>query len=432
MTNKIDNNKKLILQKDIFVKTEGDSYLVYSPLNKKVSIVSEETLSLVKKFSSNEILDKEHLDHLVETGFLVIEEQKKIEINEEFKPTSVTLFSSSQCNLRCVYCYANAGEENDNLKIEVAKAGIDLAINNALSKGVKQPGLNFHGGGEPTFNWKVFTEAISYFKEQTKKEKLKGRITCATNGVFSEDRLSWIINNLSHIQISIDGPKDIQDYQRPLENGKGSFKFVDQTLKTLKNSNLAYSIRSTVTEYGVNRMKETLRFFVENYSPDSIHFEPLFECGRCKVSGWQAPSVDDFVSNYFEAIKEAELLKAKLFTSTGRIDYVTTRFCGAAGTNFGITPDGKISSCYEVTSENHDFSEIFLYGEYDSKTNSFTIDEEKRKYLKERTTDNLIKVAHTTGDIYKTNKDGFRCKQNQDIAYGNIKKIVNNGEKCNG
>jgi uncharacterized protein len=42
-----------------------------------------------------------------------------------FKPTTVSLFLTSGCSMKCMYCYADAGEKNHQIKKEY----IEVAVN---------------------------------------------------------------------------------------------------------------------------------------------------------------------------------------------------------------------------------------------------------------------------------------------------------------
>ena len=51
------------------------------------------------------------------------------------RPTAVTLFLTSACNLRCVYCYASGGEQPRYLDEQVALDAIDFVVDNAVADG---------------------------------------------------------------------------------------------------------------------------------------------------------------------------------------------------------------------------------------------------------------------------------------------------------
>ena len=67
------------------------------------------------------------------------------------EPTSVTLFLTTACNLRCTYCYASAGDTPTRvMSLEVARRGIEFVLRNALELGREEIEIAYHGGGEPT------------------------------------------------------------------------------------------------------------------------------------------------------------------------------------------------------------------------------------------------------------------------------------------
>jgi len=76
-------------------------------------------------------------------------------------PTDITLFLTTACNLRCTYCYAEAGDTPiEHMSFEVAKRGIDFVLANAVDLHAPAIGVNYHGGGEPTVNWRVLTSSF--------------------------------------------------------------------------------------------------------------------------------------------------------------------------------------------------------------------------------------------------------------------------------
>ena len=50
------------------------------------------------------------------------------------KPTNLTLFMTTACNLRCTYCYAAAGDTPlKSMSLETAKRGIDYVSKNSAA-----------------------------------------------------------------------------------------------------------------------------------------------------------------------------------------------------------------------------------------------------------------------------------------------------------
>ena len=376
----------------------------------------------------DEKIIKELKDHkVIVTG----EAKEPNPVQERYSPTSVTLMPTYDCNLRCIYCYAHGGENvGELMDWKVAKASIDFIIQNALENEQEKVILGFHGGGEPLMpkNTYLIKKTIDYFRNQAKKYGLQSRVSSATNGVISPRRLDWITDYFDRLNVSLDGPEDIQNNQRPTEKGK-SHKAVERTIQYLEEKNFPYGLRATITEDSVSRMKEIIEYFSSISSNNSFHLEPLFECGRCKTTNAKAPTPEDFLRYAVEAKRFAEGKKIRLYYSGSQLDNISPRFCGAAGTNFFVTPEGNVTSCLEVSRTDDKIADIFIIGEYNGK--NFDIYEDRVEALRNRTVQNiphckdcfakhncsgdcLAKVCEQSGDMMDTSNNN-RCSINQGL-----------------
>src|SRR5688500_7513690 len=106
------------------------------------------------------------------------------------EPTAVTLFLTTACNLRCTYCYASAGDTPvRHMDMSVARRGIEFIAGNARRRGTGRIELNFHGGGEPTVNWRTMTSALDYAREVAARPgepPLTVTASTATNAVLND------------------------------------------------------------------------------------------------------------------------------------------------------------------------------------------------------------------------------------------------------
>jgi len=190
-------------------------------------------------------------------------------------------------------------------------------------------------------------------------------------------------------------------------------------------------------------MIEILDFFMANTSLKSFHFEPVFECGRCRKSDLKSPEPHLFLEKLIEVREEAAKHFIDIYYSGGRMGAINDVFCGAAGGNFFVTPEGNVSSCLEVTHKDDPRSKIFLYGSYEN--NHFNFNNDKLNLLKSRKVCNLdncsdcfakyncagdclAKVA-SFGDMFDTSLD-YRCDINRGaLLYEINKKLSKNGKK---
>jgi len=377
---------------DVSVLTKNDQeIIVFSPLVGIVSVVTNGLIAAYKQYTNGKLqLSKEQEILLTRAGLLseTVIEIPSLEILP-FKPREVTLFLTSSCNLRCRYCYANAGElEDQDLDITVAQKAIEFIANNAAESGGKSIRLAFHGGGEPTYRWDLFTSCVEYAKRISSALDLELKTSMTSNGIYSDRQIDWLIEHFGHVSLSWDGPPKIQNLNRPLLNGNPSSPLLEHTAQRFIEAGKNFTVRATITSTSVRFLDEIYDYFVQN-GIKRFALEPEFECGRCKTTGEVAPSSKIFIDNFAPLLKRAKNDGITVANSMGTIENFRTRYCGAAGINFCVTTDEMISSCYEVTNRSDARADVFLYGRYNRLTKSFECDEDKRRNLFERQIHNL-------------------------------------------
>jgi uncharacterized protein len=361
---------------------------------------------------------------------------QKDTVDPFFRPETVSLFLTGKCSMRCTYCYASAGETNNELKKEYIDAAITEVVNNALSSGKKSITVNYHGGGDIGVVWDLVEETTRYIVRKTNENGIKTIISAGLNGILSDYQREWIVNNINSATISIDGYEEIQNRQRPLKNGKPSFAIVHETLKYFDRRGFNYAIRSTATAESIRELDKIVAFFCINYGAKKIKIEPVFIQGRALKNGVMMPSESEFVKFFLKAQKVAESHNRSLLYSGARFDVISNKFCMAAGSSFGVTPDGYITSCYEVLDKSDPASDTFFYGKIE--VNQVKIFPEKLKKLASLTVENKEKCQkcfarfHCAGDCpvksYLSEKDeiirDYRCAINRALTKNQLMKSI--------
>lgn len=382
---------------DVFViPAQDNKYYLYSPLRRSLAVVNGAVVRTVSKyltdnkgsFNANE---SSIIETLIEHGVLscLAPDPPTFPENYSFQPHEVTLFLTSRCNLRCRYCYANAGHKAVNMPWEVAKGAIDLVAMNAGILGSDKFAIGFHGGGEPTLAWDILVRSVEYALEKANKNGIDVDVFVATNGVLSQKQRAFIAEHFSSVNISLDGPKDIQDHNRPKIDGSGSYEEVYETLKFFDQKALSYGIRVTITSATVNRMEEIVEVLYNNFGLEYLHLEPAWYCGRCLTTGEQVPSDESFINSFMSAVETGRRLGINIHYSGARIDVLTSKFCAAPGDSFTVLPEGIVTSCYEITELNDKRAEIFHYGKFDPDSDNFIFDQDRLNSLKKLSVDNI-------------------------------------------
>ena len=342
---------------------EKNKWILYRPLLGTAFVGNQAMINLVRKIEQDQPLAEKELEakaFLDGIGFLKPDPDVPATQGEPFLPAMAVLLLTNQCNLRCIYCYAGAGEApKKTLTVELGKAVIDSVALNAQKKNLPEFGLSFHGGGEPTQAWRVIKACVQH----ARAKPLKASISLTSNGIWSDAQTSWILENINGVSISMDGGPETQARQRPARDGRNSFEYSMRTIRRLDARNFSYGIRMTATAPWSNIPKD-VRFLCENTGVKAMQLEPAFNVGR---SGHAQPSQQDtqeFIEAILEAYEIAEQAGRKFFYAGARLGWITDVFCTAPYQALIVNPYGEIVPCYEVTDPNHPLISISRYGRY--------------------------------------------------------------------
>jgi uncharacterized protein len=276
----------------------------------------------------------------------------------DFQPTLAVLLLTNRCQLRCVYCYAAAGEApQKDLTIEVGKQAIDYVYQTAvqLSRGYFH--VSFHGGGEPAISWRVLRACTEY----TRQKPFTSKVSITSNGIWSPGQLDWITSSLDEASISMDGRRQTQDRQRPFASGRESSSWIMRTLSELDRRSFSYGIRMTATAPWES-LAEDVRFLCEETGCRSIQVEPAFNHGRGGHGQAEADEVHLFLQAFLEGYETAARAGRSLYCSSARLGLVSATFCTAPYSALIVNADGDLVTCYEVSGAAHPLSGISRIG----------------------------------------------------------------------
>lgn len=316
---------------------------------------------------------------------------------------TLALCVSSVCSLRCVYCSGEAGERSNALMPwEMARAAIDYFVDNSAFQGPHT--LQFHGAGEPTQNWDVLTKATEYGRRAFRERGKVLLIRLSTNGVISSKQAEWLGAHVDHVSLSIDGPEDVHDAQRPCANGQGSYDTVAKTVTILDRAGVLKRINTVVTNASLPKLSEVLRHLRTMCSSRDIRFIPMSYCGRCERGQIEPIDIDEFSDALVTSIPLAERLGFRIVTVLEQLDYFTEHYCGACGFNMCVSPTGKVSTCIEVLDPQRDpgASELIV-GHYDEAGRTIAVDWDKVLALRDRTHHALPECKDC---VFRTNCSG--------------------------
>lgn len=198
--------------------------------------------------------------------------------------------SGSACNLRCEYCYFPKNEHLSTMSDSFMPEEVHESCIRQLLEASRTPLVNISWqGGEPALM------GLAFFKNaielQTKYRRPGTRIENIfyTNGTLLNDQWCEFFHaNDFLVNLSMDGPRDLQDFYRRNKHGRGTFHKVFKTAGLLQKYQVNYSIICMVNRMNGRYPIHVYRFFRDEVKARQILFIPLVE--RDSDSGCQQGS----------------------------------------------------------------------------------------------------------------------------------------------
>ena len=305
----------------------------------------------------------------------------------EPQPTSVTLFLTNSCNLRCRYCYASSGDfAPKSMTLDTARHGIDFVFRNAAARKADRVHVGYHGGGEPALNWAVLTASTAYARECASRQGVRLSVSLATNGMLSDQQIEWVVGNIDGATLSFDGLPAIHDRNRVTVAGKATSGRVMHTMKRFDEAGFRYGVRATVLADQVEQFPESVEFICANFQVRNIQVEPVYQLGRGEAT--ESASAGAFVESFRAALARAEKYDRKLRFSGARLGSVSNHFCSATCDSFCLSPDGNVTSCFEAFSEEAPLASMFFYGRPGPDPATYEFDHQVLALLRARGVEN--------------------------------------------
>lgn len=280
----------------------------------------------------------------------------------EYEIRNMDLIISQDCNMRCIYCFADQGAfrgKRSFMSSEVGRKAIDFLMEK--SGKTNKIGVVFFGG-EPLLNIPLIKELTEYGNNKAKECQKTISFSISTNGtIMNEELIEYFNENKIHVQVSIDGDSESQNVNRPFKNRKDSYARVEKNSLELirKTTQKSISARTTATS---NTAREIFR--------NVLH---LLSLGFKEVHVETAEGTEGYGfldKEHYELLKEeigkiAVEMKSKISSNiyfgfnnlirelrAVNMNSRKTYSCGAGRGYIAISPDGGIYPCHRFVGNN--------------------------------------------------------------------------------
>jgi uncharacterized protein len=264
-----------------------------------------------------------------------------------FDPACLTLYPHNSCNLRCSYCFSDAGGATpDKLTAEEVRAAANTVAAACRRRG-RPMTVAFHGGGEPT----LFEDQLAALLQVVGEAAAENRVPLvryiATNGVLPARRAAWVAGHFDQVGLSCDGPPDIHDACRRNTRGEGSAAAVEETAAVIKRAGKRLRVRVTLTRGSVTRQEEIAAYLCATLRADEIHVEPAYAAGRAgNAPPFAESDAEGFVRHFLAARSLAMKSGVSWEASGSRWREIHGPYCNVFRDVLQLVPGGVATACF--------------------------------------------------------------------------------------
>ncbi len=340
-----------------------EGLLLYHNLTRSLILLSNnETLlyrnnpaSLPELISLWFLVPEDHDDNLLSHQMRHI--AKLFERNDD-AITSYTIFTTTDCNARCFYCYEK-GRPRIPMTLETAERTADYIIRYSAGHKVN---LNWFGG-EPLYNQRV----ISFICKRLRESDIGYQSAMTSNGYLFSDQLvrkAVDLWQLKRVQITLDGTEKIyNDSKAYIYKNVNAYKRVIANIHRLLVADIEVNIRLNADLHNVDNLSELTDELHREFGQKrglSVYIHQLFE-----QTGSSTAETREVLFHKMQEIN-IRLAGYGLARKNNLKGKVKPNCCMADNDScITILPTGKIGKCEHYT-EDHFIGHIDTGKQWDS------------------------------------------------------------------
>lgn len=267
------------------------------------------------------------------------------------------LWVTTDCNLRCRYCYANGGNDAQYMDWPVAKKAVELML--SQSEGFK---IQF-AGGEPLLNLELIEQVVRY------TEGLNIHYQLQTNATLIDANMARSLRRLGiAVGVSLDGLPAINDPLRPFPDGQGSTTATIIGVENLRAEGIRVGLTCVLSMENIAGLPGLVELASYLGNVEGIAFDPLRPIGRAEKAGVRQADSTLTAHSVSAALKRADELalmggRRVKFREVERLHHLLTHGIGRqyhcyfdAGQLLIVKPNGDAYPCASLTG----FPEFYL------------------------------------------------------------------------
>lgn len=334
----------------VAIKTEQGNLLGFHSYNLEVAEISE-NLWLDLAQPSDKIANSES-DSLLALKLWNAELSPETTTEKKQKKVqSLSINVTQVCNLHCVYCAAGGdgtyGRAQRKISISKTLPQLDLLLSR-LEAG-EQFNITFLGG-EPLLYPQGMELIAEHAVELAEQKAISLRFQVITNGtLFNEQTIALLKRFNFNVSISLDGPAQINDIQRPSAGGNGSTAKVLEGLQLLLKNRSKKQIIKVQGVFGPHNTEVFKAYqFYRELGVDTFEFNFDQACSDEKASDQFVSEMQKVCHHAYQNGGEGALRQIHFFDHLfNQMDehYRIENFCGSGRSYAVIDANNVVFDC---------------------------------------------------------------------------------------
>lgn len=277
---------------------------------------------------------------------------------EQVPVKAMCLHVAHDCNMRCRYCFASAGEYNGCRSLMSADIGckaIDFLLAHSASR--RNLEVDFFGG-EPLLAFDTVKAVTSYGNERAGELGKTIRFTMTTNGALLDDEtIRWLNENMFNVVLSLDGRRDVNDSMRHFVDGSGTYDAIVPAFRKLTSerpSDKSCYVRGTFTRRNLDFAEDVLHMAELGFTDVSVEPVSLPENDPISIRHEDVPAVCreyDRLAAILAARDDLNFFHFNVALDDGPCVYKRVKGCGAGSEYVAVTPNGDMYPCHQFAGE---------------------------------------------------------------------------------
>ncbi len=271
-------------------------------------------------------------------------------------PVNAIMKITRDCNLSCEYCHDRQPDSSIMPFEQLA-----LAIDRILSIESTNSFRFIWHGGEPLLAGIDFLRKAVAVQEYLKNPEQDLKNYLQTNGMLVTKKVLEFLEEFDFtVGVSLDGPEELHDVQRPSLKGKPTFSRIMKTIEELQQRNIPYGVITVLTSRSMEiTPREFLLFYQQNEIFDICFLPVRADCGL-KGETLEGELYYGFMKELFDEwllLDDPRLrireLGDMLLLSMG----LPGSMCSSSGScvcgTYSIEPDGSVFHCDKYNQDDY-------------------------------------------------------------------------------